>query len=180
MLYIILSMLIFNPVNGIKIAGGLATIYYPKDGYCGSEKADGTAFTEKDKHIAHRRIPLGTKGMLCNVRTNKCVYTTIQDRGPFGSIKSCSKKHVGVTHSSKAKQITWNNGCYLWEAQIKLKKGWQYRGDFDLTKSVAKAIDHQSFDKVIFIYSKTSKRTHNKPELVMNNITSKLKSEREI
>lgn len=132
--------------RSVKIEEGLATVYYPNDGHCGDFKADGTRFKNQDSHIAHRWIPLGTKGVLCNTRTKLCTKTVVRDRGPFGALRRCQK-------SSTLRKIKWRKRCYNYEVQTKLKRGFWYRGKFDLTRPVAKAIKHRAFDKVIFLYT---------------------------
>jgi hypothetical protein len=141
---------------------GLATIYYPGDRSCGHEKADGTLFTKDDSHIAHRWLPIGTKGFLCNPRTSHCVLTVVRDRGPFGSIKPCKgEKPSPYTAKGKvfhAQKITWNKRCYWWQAQPgRLQKGFRYRGEFDVTRPVANKISMTAFDKVVFYYGTGAK-----------------------
>jgi len=145
--------------GNVKSDAGKATIYWPGDGHCGSHKADGSKFTKKDKHIAHRYIPIGTKGIICNLRTQRCVSTIVKDRGPFGAIRSCKhgkpKPHIVDGKIFRARRITWRRNCYYWQAQpYFLKDGFKYRGKFDITKPVANAIRHRQFDKVVFIYKK--------------------------
>lgn len=135
---------------------GLATMYYPGDRSCGTEKADGSRFTTHDEHIAHRWLPLGTAGYLCNYRNQQCVITEVRDRGPFGAIKPCSKEkpksYVINGKTFTPRQIKWNKKCYWWQAQIRLQKGFRYRGTFDITKPLAKKIDFRAFDRVVFFY----------------------------
>jgi hypothetical protein len=135
---------------------GLATMYYPGDKSCGVEKADGTPFTIHDEHIAHRWLPLGTTGYLCNFRNQQCAITVVRDRGPFGSIKSCSKGEPAPYEVSGKvflpRKIKWNRKCYWWQAQVRLQKGFKYRGTFDITRPLAKKIAFRAFDRVVFFY----------------------------
>ena len=145
--------------TSLKVATGRATIYYPGDGHCGKFKADGSRFRKKDSHIAHRTLPIGTSGALCNLRTGKCVSTTVRDRGPFGALRACRRgepedySYANRTYS--AKKIRWKRKCYYWQNQPgQLQQGFRYRGAFDLTRAVAKAIKHRPFDVVVFFYKK--------------------------
>ena len=164
MYWVILIKLVL-PSGVYEFKEGRATIYWPKDGHSGKFKANGKRFKVEDAHIAHRRLPLGTRGIICNNRSKRCVTTVVHDRGPYGAIISCSK-HVGkpavyVAYNGKrfeARKINWKKSCVWWQAQPgKLIVGWSRRGNFDITRSVAKGIRHRPFDKVIFLYMK--KRT---------------------
>lgn len=127
---------------------GLATIYWPGDRNCGTEKADGSRFRKSDRHIAHRRLPLGTEGLLCSVPSGRCIWTIVSDRGPFGAVQRCSAKGAAA-----GRKIKWQGKCHRWQAQPgRLRPGWSYRGEFDLTVPVARAIGHRPFDRVVFYY----------------------------
>jgi len=137
-------ILLLSPqTEQIKIVKGKATTYWPGDGFCGQERADGRPFKPTDKHIANRTIPLGTKGIVCNKKL--CVFTFVGDRGPFGAVRSCSE-------TTEGRKIKWNRKCHRWKAMTKLRKGWKFRGKFDLTKPVSDAIGHNAFDEVSFYY----------------------------
>jgi hypothetical protein len=138
-----------------RVEVGAATIYYPGDGNCGTHKADGTRFTKKDNHIAHRRLPLGTPGFVCNIRTGACVRTVVSDRGPWGAVIPC-RRYKGPSKGGigTPKRHKWGRVCFWWQAQIKLQPGWKRRGKFDLTRLVARAIGHKAFDRVVFFYSR--------------------------
>jgi len=138
---------------------GKATSYYPGDGHCGETRADGRPFTALDAHIAHRRLPLGTEGFLCNARTGLCVETHVRDRGPWGAIHPCVEGGPQTRGSRLAPPRRYQRGkvCFWWQAQIKLKPGWKRRGEFDLTRPVAEAIGHRPFDKVVFFYKWTKR-----------------------
>lgn len=154
----IFLMAAFLTANGeVKSDAGKATVYWPGDGHCGTRKADGSKFKKTDHHIAHRKIPLNTEGIICNLRTKKCISTVVKDRGPFGAIRKCKKglptPHAVAGKVFKARRITWNGRCHYWQSQpYYLQKGFEYRGKFDLTKPVANAIKHRPFDKVVFVY----------------------------
>lgn len=123
---LLLALLASFPPDGVK--AGPATIYFPGDGMCGAERADGKRFTIKDTHIAHRTLPLGTVGFLCGRRG--CVLTSVQDRGPFGQLNVKRK----------------------WRARVRLSRGWRWRGEFDVTRPAAKVIRHRGFEVLRFYY----------------------------
>jgi hypothetical protein len=132
-------------------------MYFPGDGYSGRIKADGSLFTKNDSHIAHRTIPLGTAGIMCNVRTKLCTKTSVRDRGPYGAIMPCTEDKPDPLRirgrSFKVFRILWRSKCYWWQAQPrKLRKGFSYRGAFDVSKPVAAKIRMKHFDPVVFIY----------------------------
>lgn len=147
---------------------GRATTYWPNDGHCGPRLADGARFHRESRHIAHRTLPLGTTGHLCSIRTGLCVLVSVRDRGPFGASIPCSaanrdpsKLRFRTRVGHKPRLVRWGKRrdgsyrvCYWWQAQIKLKSGWRRRGEFDLTRPVAKAIGHRAFGQVVFFYKK--------------------------
>ena len=131
---------------------GVATVYYPGDGNCGRIKADGSRFRKTDSHIAHRTLPLGTSGYVCSIRTGLCVYTRVQDRGPYGATLPCNKRLTKTKGIGKPKLAKWGRVCYWLQTQVHLQRGWKYRGSFDLTRPVSKAIGHKPFERVVFFY----------------------------
>lgn len=157
---ILWAVFLFAPIGGVKAVEGRATMYRPGDKNCGSEKADGTTFTTADAHIAHRWLPLGTVGILCNKRTQQCVKATVRDRGPFGALRPCEKgepePYRVAGRTFHAKKLTWMRKCYYWQAQPhKLQQGFKYRGAFDITKPIATQIGLRAFDHVTFIYGES-------------------------
>lgn len=143
--------LLFLASGLLRFDYGVATVYWVGDNHCGVVKADGTEFKSTDNHIAHRTLPLGTKGYLCNPANNKCIKTVISDRGPYGAIRDCNESPITKV-SSPISQITWNDKCYWWQAQTRLQKGWRYRGSFDITKKISKKLNHKSFGHLYFFY----------------------------
>ena len=143
----------------VNLAIGLATIYYPGDGFSGKHKADGTAFVMGQNHIAHRKLPLGTEGWVCSLKSGICYRTVVRDRGPYGAIRKCSegvgsaKPYVSATGFHPIRKIRWKGSCYYWQSQHPLSPGWRYRGEFDITRRVAKKIKMRAFDRVIFVRS---------------------------
>lgn len=169
----LLAFLLSLAIDGdLQIENGRATIYYPGDGHCGKERADGKSFKKVDNHIAHRFLPLHTSGVLCNFRTRRCTRTTVRDRGNFGSLLPCNKAkknskrlrpHRWNGKTFHVKKIRWRGRCYWYQVQPGLlRKGWEYRGTFDLTIPVARAIGHRAFEQAIFIYTKRTKKLQRK------------------
>lgn len=144
--YVVLQLML----SGATMDFGRATVYWPGDNHCGPIKATGKLFLSIDSHIAHRSIPLYTRGTVCNVRTKLCAKTRVEDRGPFGQIIRCNK-YLGLTD---ARKIRWNNKCYYWTSGVKLVNGWEWRGKFDITKPIADVIKLRPFDYVVFIYKR--------------------------
>lgn len=160
-LLLAVSLACISPSQGshknVRIKAGKATIYYPGDGNCGKWKADGSRFKKTDSHIAHRRLPIGTTGYLCSVKHGLCIRTSVQDRGPFGAMLPCDKDPSEAKGIGNPRLIKYGRACYWWQAQTRLQEGWRYRGEFDLTRPVAKAIRHKAFDQVVFIYTRSNR-----------------------
>lgn len=163
MLVFLLWLLVASEdVTHTKNVSGLATIYYPGAQYVGKYKANSEILSFKDRHIAHRTIKLGTEGVICNLRTKKCAYTRVEDRGPFGSIMPCSEPKPSPLHYKgrifPVKQITWKKKCYYWQTQPgRLRPGFKYRGTFDISLKIAQEIQLRAFDPVRFFYVKEKK-----------------------
>jgi len=143
--------------KGMHSKEGCATVYYPGDGNCGKERADGRSFTKRDFHIAHRTLRLGTSGYLCSYRSRLCVKVAVRDRGPYGAVLSCRKKLSNAKGLGRPRLVKYGRTCYWWQAQIQLQTGWKRRGEFDITLPVARAIRHKAFDRVIFFYRKKTR-----------------------
>jgi len=127
----------------LQATAGNATAYWPGDHFCGMERADGRPFRATDTHVAHRRLPLGTPGLACNQL--RCVFTTVQDRGPFGAVRPCAE-------TARGRLVRWKGKCHRWRVQTRPHLGWSWRGEFDLTRPVAEALKHRAFERIIFYY----------------------------
>lgn len=141
--YLLSVILLLLPLPPSESTTGNATAYWPGDHFCGQERADGRPFLATDTHIAHRKLPLGTPGFLCN--RIKCVFTVVKDRGPFGIVRPCRETDQG-------RLIRWKGRCHRWRSSTHPLKGWRYRGEFDLTRPVSNAIGHHAFEIVTFFY----------------------------
>lgn len=139
-----------------KTISGRTSVYWPKDNYCGTRKANGKPFKSSDKHIAHRILPLGTAGLLCNKRTGDCIRTTVEDRGSWGAICEFKRGKPSTSrtrrHTFRAYSIIWEGRKYWWQTQLRLKSGCKRRTEFDVTKPIARLIEVKNFDYLIFIY----------------------------
>ena len=56
---------------------------YYADKFTGRRTASGKIFNNNAYTCAHRKLPFGTKLRVTSERTNKSVYVTVTDRGPF-------------------------------------------------------------------------------------------------
>ena len=87
-----------------------------------------------DNLIAHRTLPCGTKVKLTNLRNGEITFTKVGERGPYGA---CTKK--GWIYGTPCPKGYW---------RIKKRehdKG-VWRGSFDLTPRVGKALKHNGFE----------------------------------
>jgi hypothetical protein len=149
MLSVILVYLL-SMATDVRVATGVASVYWPGDGHSGRRRADGRVFRRADRHVAHRRLPLGTRGVLCLARTGRCVMTRIHDRGPFGAVGSCPDD--GTTPRGARRIRARRGGCQLWQAQRRLQAGWRYRGEFDVTRPVAEELRLHHGERVLFFH----------------------------
>jgi rare lipoprotein A len=68
--------------------------------------ADGHLFHARALTAASRRVPLGRKLRVCNLRNDRCVRVTVTDRGPYvkgriidlslGAARAIGAEHAGV------------------------------------------------------------------------------------
>jgi rare lipoprotein A len=49
----------------------------------GKPMANGHRFNPEALTVAHQTLPLGTRLYICNPETKRCVYATVEDRGPY-------------------------------------------------------------------------------------------------
>lgn len=64
-----------------KVQTGYASYYH--DSLHGRKTASGKAYNKNKLSAAHKRLPLGTKVRVTNVRTGKSVVVRVNDRGPY-------------------------------------------------------------------------------------------------
>lgn len=90
-----------------------------------------------DNIIAHRTLPCGTKVRLTNLRTGKTTTTKVGERGPYGAC--ISEGWIYGTPCPKGK----------WRVKKKEEDDGVWRGSFDLTPRVGRAIRHNGFELVM-------------------------------
>ncbi len=75
----------------VYLQQGKASWYGP--GFHGRKTASGERFNQNELTAAHRKLPLGTKATVTNLRNGKTVEVEINDRGPYarGRILDLSK-----------------------------------------------------------------------------------------
>ena len=75
----------------VFVQHGVASWYGP--GFHGRKTASGERFNQYELTAAHKRLPLGTRATVTNLRNGKMVEVEINDRGPYarGRILDLSK-----------------------------------------------------------------------------------------
>ena len=75
----------------VYVQQGMASWYGPR--FHGRDTASGETFNQNELTAAHRKLPLGTKATVTNLRNGKKVEVEINDRGPYarGRILDLSK-----------------------------------------------------------------------------------------
>lgn len=94
---------------------GALSVYHPGDGHNAGTLSCGGKFTWQQSHIAirqWRQVGCGAIARVCTPR--RCVWTTVQDSGPWGA------RHPDGR----------------WEVQITLKPGWRRRAVVDLSHAL--------------------------------------------
>lgn len=75
---LLLALLVSSSAHG---AVGTASWYGP--GFHGKKTASGAPFNQNAMTAAHRRLPLGSKLKVTNLKTHKSVIVKVTDRGPY-------------------------------------------------------------------------------------------------
>jgi peptidoglycan lytic transglycosylase len=75
----------------VYVQQGIASWYGP--GFHGRKTASGERFNQYDLTAAHKKLPLGTKATVTNLKNGKTIEVEINDRGPYarGRILDLSK-----------------------------------------------------------------------------------------
>ena len=91
--------------QAVYVQQGVASWYGP--GFHGKTTASGERFDQHELTAAHKKLPLGTKAIVTNLKNGKTVQVEINDRGPYvgGRILDLSQaaasqlgmKHAGTT-----------------------------------------------------------------------------------
>jgi rare lipoprotein A len=93
---------------------GLAAVY--SDRLSGRKTSSGQRFSQEKLTAAHRTLPLGTKVLVTNVRTNKSVEVSINDRGPRHR-----SRVIDLSSAAASKIGMRKTGCAL--VQLKIVNG---------------------------------------------------------
>lgn len=77
--------------SSVFVQHGVASWYGP--GFHGRKTASGERFNQHELTAAHKKLPLGTKATVTNLRNGKTIEVEINDRGPYarGRILDLSK-----------------------------------------------------------------------------------------
>jgi rare lipoprotein A len=86
----------------VYVQQGAASWYGP--GFHGRKTASGERFDQHELTAAHKKLPLGTKATVTNLKNGKTVEVEINDRGPYvgGRILDLSKaaaERLGMRHA---------------------------------------------------------------------------------
>jgi len=108
----ILAILILLPFTTFaRVAPGdtlIGKASYYHDSLHGRKTASGEIYDKTDMTAAHKRLPLGTRVRVTNLKTGKSIKVKINDRGPFvkGRIIDLSRraaKKLGIIKKGVAK-----------------------------------------------------------------------------
>lgn len=76
----------YNANDNDEVKTSYASYYHDK--FNGKITASGEVFSNEKLTAAHRTLKFGTKVKVTNLRTNKSIIVTINDRGPFHSSRA--------------------------------------------------------------------------------------------
>src|SRR5512132_2529700 len=68
-------------LGAVYVQHGIASWYGP--GFHGRKTASGERFNQHELTAAHKRLPLGTKATVTNLKNGKTIEVEINDRGPY-------------------------------------------------------------------------------------------------
>ena len=125
----------FEPGDSVDVRG-IATVFGGrKDKWRGGRSwclIPARPISRSHWGIAHRTWPCGTMVLICTVRTSKCVFAPVIDRGPY-PIERCPGKKGRVLKRGRRRR----RGCRI-----------QRAGVADLTFPVARAMWHNGKERV--------------------------------
>lgn len=98
-----------------------------------------------DNLIAHRTLPCGTKVRLTNLRTGKTTVSYVGERGPYGACTYPGWQKWQTKHPYNAAPCPRG----YWRVKLRKKDRGVWRGAFDLTPRVRKALEHNGFELVL-------------------------------
>lgn len=87
---LVIMVFVLASCGSSRSAGGAGTVYKKKavacfyaDKFNGRKTASGEKFSNNKYTAAHKKLAFGTKVRVTNLKNNKDVVVTINDRGPF-------------------------------------------------------------------------------------------------
>lgn len=113
---LIVTMFVITSCGSSRSAGGEGTVYdkkavacYYADKFNGRKTASGEKFSNSKYTAAHKKLAFGTKVRVTNLKNNKSVNVTINDRGPFSrgrDIDLSKKAFMEITDNKNHGEIT--------------------------------------------------------------------------
>ena len=94
---------------GGKVYDKKAVACYYADKFNGKKTASGEKFSNSKYTAAHKKLDFGTKVRVTNLKNNKSVVVTINDRGPFSrgrDIDLSKKAFMEITDNKNHGEIT--------------------------------------------------------------------------
>lgn len=115
-LLILLVLVVTSCGSSRSSAGGAGKIYdkkavacYYADKFNGRKTASGEKFSNSKYTAAHKKLAFGTKVRVTNLKNNKSVNVTINDRGPFSrgrDIDLSKKAFMEITDNKNHGEIS--------------------------------------------------------------------------
>jgi len=112
---LIFTMLVITSCGSSRSAAGgkvydkKAVACYYADKFNGKKTASGEKFSNSKYTAAHKKLDFGTKVRVTNLKNNKSVVVTINDRGPFSrgrDIDLSKKAFMEITDNKNHGEIT--------------------------------------------------------------------------
>lgn len=107
-----------------------------------------------DNLIAHRTLPCGTKVRLTNIRTGRTTISKVGERGPYGAC--IYEGWFGGTKCPKG----------YWRVKKKAHHPGVWRGSFDLTPRVGRALRHNGMELVMLEVLSVRRKARQSPAQV--------------
>lgn len=113
--FLIFTMLVIASCGSSRSAAGgkvydkKAVACYYADKFNGKKTASGEKFSNSKYTAAHKKLDFGTKVRVTNLKNNKSVVVTINDRGPFSrgrDIDLSKKAFMEITDNKNHGEIT--------------------------------------------------------------------------
>ena len=106
---------------------GAVSAYQPGDGHNHGKLSCGGTLTWQSRHVAIRawRGRCGAPVLVCSDETGRCIYTTVEDSGPWGAVDRKGQWRVWPRH--------------------RLPRGWKRRGVVDLSPGAYRELGRPRF-----------------------------------